>query len=112
MGGGLYWLVGADALDDLARWHKVGEVLQLAKIIIAVRNPWQQDMEKKFCAIREALGEDAGAMLRRGVVVTPAIDISASRVRRRVYDAKSVRFLVPQAVADYISVKRLYCRQA
>jgi nicotinic acid mononucleotide adenylyltransferase len=65
-------------------------------------------MERKFSAIREALGDDAAAMLRNGVAVTPAIDISASQVRQRVCDGKSIRFLVPQAVADYIMVKRLY----
>jgi nicotinate-nucleotide adenylyltransferase len=112
VGGELYWLVGADALDDLARWHRVREVLQLAKIVIAVRNPWQQGLETKFCAIREALGEEAATMLRQGVAVTPAVDISASQVRRRVYGGQSIRFLVPQAVADYINVKRLYCRPA
>jgi nicotinate-nucleotide adenylyltransferase len=108
LAGELHWLVGADALDDLARWHNVRKVLKLAKIIIAVRNPWQEDMERKFSAIREALGDDAAAMLRNGVAVTPAIDISASQVRQRVCDGKSIRFLVPQAVADYIMVKRLY----
>jgi nicotinate-nucleotide adenylyltransferase len=38
----------------------------------------------------------------------PSLPISATAIRERVARGKSVRFLVPDAVADYIEARRLY----
>ena len=54
---------------------------------------------------------DAGAGLAALVAVTvevPAIDISATEIRRRVRDGRSIRYWVPDAVAEYIARHRLY----
>ena len=41
-------------------------------------------------------------------VVGPALAISATAVRERVRRGQSVRYLVPDAVADYIAERGLY----
>ena len=41
-------------------------------------------------------------------VDVPAIDISATAVRARVRDGRSLRYWVPDAVAEYIATHRLY----
>jgi nicotinate-nucleotide adenylyltransferase len=38
----------------------------------------------------------------------PAIGISSSAIRRRVRDGEPVRYLVPEAVAQYIERHQLY----
>ena len=38
----------------------------------------------------------------------PGLAVSATDVRRRVKEGRSVRFLVPDAVADYLAKRRLY----
>jgi nicotinate-nucleotide adenylyltransferase len=38
----------------------------------------------------------------------PALPISATAIRERVHGGHSVRYLVPDTVADYISERRLY----
>jgi nicotinate-nucleotide adenylyltransferase len=38
----------------------------------------------------------------------PSIDISATEIRRRVQDGRSIRYWVPDAVAEYITRHRLY----
>jgi nicotinate-nucleotide adenylyltransferase len=38
----------------------------------------------------------------------PAIDISATAIRRRVRAGETIRFLVPDSVAGYIAEHRLY----
>jgi nicotinate-nucleotide adenylyltransferase len=38
----------------------------------------------------------------------PGLAVSATDVRRRVKEGRSVRFLVPDAVADYVAKRRLY----
>jgi len=42
------------------------------------------------------------------LVATPAIEISASDIRARCLAAKSIRYLVPDAVVDYIERHGLY----
>jgi nicotinate-nucleotide adenylyltransferase len=41
-------------------------------------------------------------------VASPGLDISSTDVRRRVREGRSVRYLVPDAVADYIAKRGLY----
>ena len=55
-------------------------------------------------------GEPRPAALPAGVswVDGPGLAVSATDVRRRVKEGRSVRFLVPDAVADYIAKRRLY----
>jgi Nicotinic acid mononucleotide adenylyltransferase len=48
-----------------------------------------------------------GAHIWRSIPV-PAIEISATAVRERVRTGRSVRYWVPDAVADYIARHRLY----
>jgi len=42
------------------------------------------------------------------LVETASLPVSAREVRRRVAEGRSVRFLVPPAVADYIAAHHLY----
>jgi nicotinate-nucleotide adenylyltransferase len=42
------------------------------------------------------------------MVPVPAVDVSATAIRQRVRDGKSVRYWVPDAVANYIATHRLY----
>jgi nicotinate-nucleotide adenylyltransferase len=42
------------------------------------------------------------------VVEAPQVDISATAVRARVRAGRSVRYLVPDAVAAYVATHRLY----
>ena len=46
--------------------------------------------------------------LFRQVIEVPAVDISATLVRRRVAERRSIRYLVPDAVREYIAAHGLY----
>jgi nicotinate-nucleotide adenylyltransferase len=43
-----------------------------------------------------------------GTIQVPAVEISATAIRRRVGEGRSVRYWVPDAVAEYIVRHRLY----
>ncbi|HVO35577.1 MAG TPA: nicotinate-nucleotide adenylyltransferase [Gemmatimonadales bacterium] len=85
-------LLGADAAADLPRWRSAEEVARLAEVAILTR-PGAPEVRTP---------------LVRHVVATPAIEISASDIRARCLARKSIRYLVPDAVADYIEKERLY----
>jgi nicotinate-nucleotide adenylyltransferase len=85
-------LLGADAASDLPRWHSAEEVARLAEVAVLTR---------------PGAPEIASALVRH-VVATPAVEISASDIRARCLAGRSIRYLVPDAVADYIERERLY----
>lgn len=88
----LVLLLGADAASDLPGWRAAEEVARLAEVAILTR-PGAPEVRSS---------------LVRHVVATPAIEISASEIRARCLAGKTVRYLVPDAVADYIAKEGLY----
>jgi nicotinate-nucleotide adenylyltransferase len=61
----------------------------------------------------EALDHEIpGAADRVQVLRTPLVDLSATTIRDRVRNGRSIRYLVPQAVEQYIYRHRLYREQA
>lgn len=88
----LVLLLGADAAAQLPRWRSAEEIPRHAEIAVLTR-PGAADV--------------TGAFVKH-VVATPAIEISASDIRARVLAGKSIRWLLPEAVADYIKERGLY----
>ena len=107
-GARLHWVIGADMLRDLHLWRRVNEVLEMAELLVMVRPPWDREMEQTFAALAGRLGSEVADRLRRHVVPTPLVDISSTEVRRRVAAGLSIRYLVSEAVRDYIERRGLY----
>jgi len=103
----LHWIVGADSLAELATWRRVGELVDVCRIVTAARTGCEP-IDSLGADLRRALGDDRVAKLRAGVVDTPVIDISSTDVRHRIRSGQSIRYLVPNAVADYIACRGVY----
>ena len=85
-------LVGADAALELSAWHRAVELPKLARVIVFAR-----------------AGVSAPpSALAAATVEVPAIAISATEIRRRVREGRSIRYWVPDAVAEYVARHRLY----
>lgn len=85
-------LLGADAAFDLPRWKEGAAVLQLARVAIFAR-----------------AGTDTPAIPGAWKQVdVPAIGISATAVRERARAGRSLRYWVPDAVAEYVVAHGLY----
>ena len=85
-------LLGADAARDLAEWWEVEALPELADIVVFAR---------------------PGASVVRHPLITrvipvPMIDLSATQVRARVKEGRSIRYLVPDPVREYIAAHGLY----
>ena len=88
-GAAFVLLVGSDAAAELPKWHEAEVIPELARVVVFARG-----------------GDPAG--VEPGVVRVPAIGISATEIRRRVREGRSIRWWVPAPVADYIAARRLY----
>ena len=97
----LTFIVGADMAHSLPAWREPERILKLAPLAVAEREGIARD------DIAERL-----APLHDGSRVTffdmPRIDVSSSDIRRRVAEGRSVRHLVPDAVALAIADRDLY----
>ncbi len=104
----LHWIIGADMLEDLPMWHNAGEVIEMARIITAARPPYSERVPEVLEALRDHFTAEQVVRLGEGVALTPLIDISSTDIRRRFAEARSVRYLTPAAVIDYIHKRGLY----
>ena len=101
----LYWLIGADSLAELPTWHRAGELVDACHVVTAQRHggpgvDWD--------VLAAAFTRSRLDRLRAGLIETPVIDIAATDIRARVSAGRSVRYLTPAPVADYIEAHALY----
>jgi len=108
----VFWVIGADMLEDLPRWHRASEVLELAEMIVLVRSPWHERLEAILEGLAGTFSREQVQVLLESVVNTPILHVSSSEVRRRVACGQSVQDLVPASVASYIERHGLYRNEA
>jgi nicotinate-nucleotide adenylyltransferase len=97
----LYLILGADAALSLPRWKDIGQFSELCRIVVCNR-PGAADLREAFPPELQALG------LRMEFMPLPPLDLSATELRSRIRMGKPVRYLVPDAVAEYIHEQGLY----
>lgn len=107
--------VGADAFAGFATWHRHHDIFELAHVLIltrpgaADRVAWPESLRAQAVARRGALAQLRGQAAGRiaELAVTP-LAISATAVRTLIAAGRDPRFLLPEAVADYIERNGLY----
>jgi nicotinate-nucleotide adenylyltransferase len=94
----LVLILGSDAFGEIATWREPDLIFALCRVAVVHRPGEVPSSEKalELSADRVAWVEAAG------------LQISATDVRRRAGQGKSVRYLVPDLVADYMQKRSLY----
>lgn len=99
----LFLIVGSETFLDLLSWRAPRRVAELAQIVVVPRAGSAFDPES--AAVRKVVHE-IGDEPR--IVHATSLPISASDLRRRVREGRSIAYRLPDAVAAYIRAKRLY----
>lgn len=101
-GAELYFVIGVDSLVDLPNWYKIGELSRLCRFITVARPGFRFNLlVKKF---PDWLAREVSRLYQPDI----RINISSTSVRRNIRAGKSVKSLVPEAVANYIKNHKLY----
>ena len=99
-GDDLTFIVGGDMALSLPAWREPEAILELAELGVAEREGVRR------ADIVDRLSGLGGDRIR--FFDMPRLDISSSLIRRLVAAGRPIRYLVPDAVADYISQAGLY----
>ncbi len=96
----LFLILGADALQGFTAWREPDAIAQECRLLVGVRPHY--DLQ----ATLEQLPES----IRRRVQPVPMtpLGVSASDLRQRVRQGRSIRYLTPPNVIEYIQQHRLY----
>ena len=97
----LHFILGADALRDLERWHAPAEVLARCTLVVMGR-PAQGGLEL------DVLDRILPGASARALAVDLDVEVSATEIRRRAAAGESLAGLVPVGVERYIVEHGLY----
>ncbi len=97
----LFFLMGGDSLRDLPKWYRPKQLLQLCPLVVLQRPGADLDIK----ALESAL---PGLQRRVTFLEGPEIAVSATMIGERVRAGRTIRYLVPEAVRQYIYRHGLY----
>jgi nicotinate-nucleotide adenylyltransferase len=113
----VFLVIGSDSFNDITTWCEYEELLRLASFVVvtrpgyAVKTPGEVlpvELARKFWYDSSAgvfMNSDGNTITYQP---TTLFDISSSEIRDKVREGKSIRYLLPRAVEDYIRARRLY----
>jgi len=119
----LFFLMGHDSFNEIETWYQYEKLFQLCRLVVASRpgSP-EMKMERFSQATREllrkkiltiddplAIPEDVFDTEWRVCTIRIAgLRVSASGIRNRVKHGRTIRYLVPENVREYIEQSGLY----
>lgn len=86
-----YLIIGGDMVESLPRWYKIDELMTMVHFVGIKRAGYKTD------TLYPVIWVDL-----------PDIDISSTKIRQKIQQGCSVRYLVPDKVIDYIKKEGLY----
>jgi nicotinate-nucleotide adenylyltransferase len=111
-------LMGGDAFLQLHTWHEWERLFELAHIVVGYRPGFtledrihtatpalRRHYQLRLCAADVLAQHPSGGIAELAI---PKLEISATLIRRRVAENRSIRYLLPNPVADYIYQHHLY----
>lgn len=96
----LFWITGADTISQIPTWHKADRLAQECRFI-AVTRPG-------FDAAFVLTGESGSLPISVSLLAAPGLDISSTDLRRLVRAGRSIKYLVPEAVEEFVLREGLY----
>jgi nicotinate-nucleotide adenylyltransferase len=98
----LFFLLGSDALMDIAKWKEPQRLMKLCQLVAFARPGFG------LPAIEALEAAVPGVSQRVVFVEVPQVNVRATDIRRRAAEGRSIQRLVPRAVERYILEYGLY----
>ena len=98
----LFFIIGSDSMADLSNWHKAHELVGKANFLAAAR----PGVELNFNEVKKVFGSVGLQHIHQ--FITPSFEISSTAIRERIKLGRSIKYLVPEEVEEYIYRENLY----
>ena len=102
-GDELYLILGGDSIIGIDTWYRAKDLLTSCTILAAVR---EDDDLSALDKKRNELKKIYNADIR--LLKFNRIDISATEIRQRIRSGRSVRYMLPDEVIEFLCIKGLY----
>lgn len=99
----IYFLIGEDSLFQLETWHKFMELKEECNFVVCrryIRN--ENKIRNKIKYMEDKYNMDIY------LLDTPIIEISSTKIRNLFSQGKSIKYLLPEEVENYISENNIY----
>ena len=97
----LWFLMGLDSLIDLPTWHNPDRLRRLVRLAAATRPGYEVDWTP-LEAVMPGISREVT------LLPMPGVSIASHNLRQKLEQGRSVRYMVPEAVRQYIRAQRLY----
>jgi nicotinate-nucleotide adenylyltransferase len=98
----LFYIMGADSLNDLPAWHAPQEFLSACDGLLVMHR------EQEEVVIGNLENSLPGITPKIHLLASPVVDISSREIRERITQERSVRYLIPDGVLSIITENNLY----
>lgn len=110
----LLLFIGSDAFENLTRWHRWQQLFAYAHLVVLTRPGYAIKSLDSFFNLRLANAKTELSKTPAGSIFfqpVTQLDISATAIRNMIALKQSPRFLLPDAVIEYIQQQQLYQTQ-
>ncbi|MFM9266214.1 nicotinate (nicotinamide) nucleotide adenylyltransferase [Tychonema sp. BBK16] len=121
----LYWIIGIDAFQTLAKWPRCTEIGGLCEWLVARRetagvevglversiDSAEEDMlvrTNHVCSVVATQMAVRGVQISWQVLTMPTIEVSSSLIRCYYSEGRAIGHLVPEAIETYMMTHQLY----
>ncbi len=104
-GDEFFLLVGSDAFASIRLWHRPEELLARVTPVVFRRGG---DPPVDWRVLDGLVSPQRAKQIEAAAVTLPLIELASSDIRQRIASGRSIRFLVPHAVAAFIRAESLY----
>jgi len=99
----LYFIIGTDAFLGLEKWYCADDLLHEFSFVIGTRPGYKElELRKHIDYFRSEYGTEII------LINNSEVEISSTDIKERIQEGKSIKYLLPEAVENYIYENRLY----
>jgi nicotinate-nucleotide adenylyltransferase len=99
----IHFICGTDSFISMEHWYESESIFRKFSLIVGSRPRYK---DKSRDEMVKKLNEKYGTEISR--IHMPKIDISSTDIKQRLVEGKSIKYLLPQAVEEYIQENGIY----
>ena len=99
----LYFIIGADSLNDFPTWREPGKITKLCTLLVACRDDdGIFELQEKICEMKELFGGEFY------ILNSPKFDAASKEIRKMIKANNDVTEVLAENVITYIRTNHLY----